>query len=774
MASERGARRAKETRITEIFTAFEQAIAVAIGGDRTQVHDTTLRLSLAVIAVRLAARRALLPSKVSSLERTELERLLEQNDWLFFYLAEGANLPATAGASIGAERRDDALLDLRSSREIDSLTRLRGAARHGFDLSLHRFTTDVDRTVDELAGANDGDVELLGMMYEANLGETRGSSGSHFTPPGLTSELLAHASLTDARDPPRRICDPSMGTGAILIEACRRLTTLDRSRSDVARDVLYGVDRDPRAVELARLSIWLFCSHRGAAPRDVVRNLRVGDSLTGVSTHTAAPRVARVLTDEKDAFDWPLEFPEVFGSERPGFDRIVANPPFLGGQKISTRLGVDYRRRLVDTLAEGRGGNIDLCAFFLLRAVELLSPSGSFAFIATSTIAQGDTREAGLEKVMARGVTLYRAATKMPWPGKASLEIALVWGTRQTPAPAAVLNGREVEAISAHLAESGAVVHGSPRRIVENRGLAYVGSYVLGRGFVLDRAGADKLCDEDPRSAEVIVPYLDGRDITESCPVAPSRWVIQLDERSEDEARDYRAIWRHLERHVKPERMSKDAIRYPRMVHTWWRHWNNRRALYARTRTLDQMIVRARVSSTHGFAFVPTRLVASEQVVVFAFDDDARFGVLQSSLHEHWVTAHASTLGAGLRYTPSDCLETFPFPPLDPQIAQCAGALRVEREQASRDRRLGLTALYRELHAGVPWLETLRTLTAALDRAVVDAYGWGDLALDHGPYDTPRGKRFCVSPDVARELIRRLQTTNAKLTPTSSGPTSEG
>ena len=67
---------------------------------------------------------------------------------------------------------------------------------------------------------------------------------------------------------------------------------------------------------------------------------------------------------------WPLEVPDVM--EQGGFDAIVGNPPFLGGQKLTGALGRDLRDWLVNVLAGGTRGSADLVAYFFLRAVALL------------------------------------------------------------------------------------------------------------------------------------------------------------------------------------------------------------------------------------------------------------------------------------------------------------------------------------------------------------------------------------------------------------------
>jgi len=110
---------------------------------------------------------------------------------------------------------------------------------------------------------------------------------------------------------------------------------------------------------------------------------------------------------------WPLAFPEVFMDRpRPGFDAMIGNPPFIGSQHISGVMGTDYREYLVRWLAGGTKGKADLVAYFFLRAARL---AGSFGLLATNTIAQGDTREVALDRLVAAGWTITRAIKSVKW-----------------------------------------------------------------------------------------------------------------------------------------------------------------------------------------------------------------------------------------------------------------------------------------------------------------------------------------------------------------------
>jgi hypothetical protein len=126
---------------------------------------------------------------------------------------------------------------------------------------------------------------------------------------------------------------------------------------------------------------------------------------------------------ERRPIHWPIEYPEVFDSKSRGFDAIVMNPPFLGSQRTRHALGDAYREYLFSTIGRGVRGIADLCAFFLLRAAQLVSQDSTFGSLATNTVAQGDTRRVGLDQLVQEG-RIYRAVRTRLWPGLANTESA--------------------------------------------------------------------------------------------------------------------------------------------------------------------------------------------------------------------------------------------------------------------------------------------------------------------------------------------------------------
>ncbi|MGA4902720.1 Eco57I restriction-modification methylase domain-containing protein [Streptomyces griseoincarnatus] len=456
---------------------------------------------------------------------------------------------------------------------------------------------------------------------------------------------------------------------------------------------------------------------------------------------------------------WPLEFPEVMGvGSATGFDAVVGNPPFLGGKKLSGPLGHDYREYLVNRLAAGTRGHADLCAYFLLRNLSI-APGRRTGIIATNTIAQGDTREVGLDRATEDGWTVYRAIKSQPWPGTATLEVSLLWpsgqvGTDETP----VLDGQEVRGITANL-DAKSRTSGKPYQLAANESQAFQGETLRGMGFILESGDAKALIMEDPKYAEVVSPYLSGEDLNSRADQSASRWVIDFQDWSEEKARQYPKAWDIVERTVKPAR-DKAA---PGSPIKFWHHWRHRPEMHEAISGLEQVIVIARVSSTAAATLAPTEQVFHDKVVVFPTGETTRLAILNSSMHVAWAWKWSATMKADLQYAPSDCFETFPFPDATDALRVTGRALDQHRRSASTAHGIGLTDLYNLVHsksASSTDIEAVRQAHVEVDRAVAKAYDWTDLDLEHGFHPTPQGERFTVAPAVRIEILDRLLELN--------------
>jgi len=219
-------------------------------------------------------------------------------------------------------------------------------------------------------------------------------------------------------------------------------------------------------------------------------------------------------TVERRPFHWPVVFPEIFvDTPDPGFDAIIGNPPFLGGQKISGTFGDDYLNWMQRWDGYGVTGSADLSARFVLRAERLLSRRGQLGYLTVNTLAEGATLRVGLEQI---GLHIRAGRTSHPWPTKSvSLQIVEFWASRVKPAKNTYrLDDEDVPAIGKDLQPQGRVA-GRPHRLRENENIAYQGSNILGLGFTLADDQRAELITRDPCNAEIIQPYVIGRDLNQ-------------------------------------------------------------------------------------------------------------------------------------------------------------------------------------------------------------------------------------------------------------------
>lgn len=116
-----------------------------------------------------------------------------------------------------------------------------------------------------------------------------------------------------------------------------------------------------------------------------------------------------------------------------------------------------------------------------------------------------------------------------------------------------------------------------------------------------------------------------------------------------------------------------------------------------------------------------------------------------------------------LRYTPTDCFETFPFPALLDGLESIGERYHAHRQQIMLARQEGLTKTYNRFHnpdEASADIATLRELHVEMDTAVAAAYGWSDLELGHGFHETKQGIRYTISEAARREVLARLLKLN--------------
>jgi type I restriction-modification system DNA methylase subunit len=743
-------------------------------------------------------------------------------------------------------------------------------------------------------------------------GPERRRTSSHYTPRTLSDPIVRRTLepllATMGESPPSerilslKICDPAMGSGAFLVGACRFLgAELERAwvregrAADIAREhgnvplfakrlvaqrCLYGVDKNPLAVGLAKLSLWLETLAKDEPFTFLDHALKHGDSLVGLSLdqvrafhwapeeqvelakreidlalsdgvrarqeilelakgedalHEYADEKQRLLFEADDAlsrvrllgdlvvgaffahekpkdreaervrrrdkavawlrdggappeelramqrdvrakvptFHWMTEFPEVFHAERADpldggrvnrvamMDAFVGNPPFAGKNSITESSGKRTIDWFMATRPEVAGKpNTDLCAYFFRRAADLLGDHGAIGFVATNTIAQGDTRSMGLKALVDAGAVIYEARSSMAWPGDASVSVAVVHlalGSVAKATGAHRLDREVVEAIDSRLSPHRERT--DPRRLAANAGIAFMGGKLVGVGLAVSVEEYADLVRKEERNAEVLRPYLGGEELNSNPGGAFDRYMIDFTPYTLDEARKWPDLLRIVEDKVRPARERDKRGTYKTY---WWRPGESGGALRAALNGHARCLVSANVTKHLMFSFQSADYFFSQTLYAFALDDFARFAVLQSRVHEPWARLLSSSMRTDLRYSASECFDTFPFPdPLPASLERAGQAFYEARAAYMTKHRRGLTETYnrmKEASEDDAEIVALRRLSEAMDREVLGAYGWGDLvvpAFEAAEGDAGRG-RF------EEEVVDRLFALNGE------------
>jgi hypothetical protein len=831
--------------------------------------------------------------------------------------------------------------------------------------------------VEELGSIYEGLLELApvintdGRNYEFTYekGSERSSSGSHYTPEDLVKPLIQHSLeyLIEDRVQPYykgkttadaaiqsllslKVADVACGSGHILLSAARRIAhevariesgeqqpnpqSFRKALKQVIRHCIYGVDKNPLAVELCKVALWLESHNPGEPLNFLDHHIKCGDAIVGLAhrselengiadeafktlpgddkdiaaayrnknkqerkmkTQTtlqfdaavleevnaviekfnlfknlpettpeevakkekeyrnfeksvermrlkqlADAQVAQFFIPKTEAtkaylmtdaeyrnflrnvnkgmgplqsqklayvetllpqyrfFHWFIEFPEVF--QEGGFDCVLGNPPFLGGQKLSGSFGDAFLENIKYQFAPI--GAVDLVTYFFRRIFNIIKPKGFQSLISTNTVAQGRSREDGLDVIFQHGGSINFAIKSMKWPGIAAVEVALVTITKQSWKGKFYLGNKEVKTITQYLDDNENI--GNPYPLKQNEDKSFMGSIPLGEGFVLEKEEASELIRQNKSNSEAIFPYLNGDNLNNSFKQEAERFIINFYEMPETRAKQkYPELFQIVENRVKPHRhregnkMGRDK---------YWIYYRPVMKMYRTIAPLSKVLVIARTSKTGAFVFVNSNQVLNANLTVIAIDNFSQFTVLQSTFHINWAWTYATKLKTDLIYQPTDVFETFPFPQnlsiqQKDKLETIGEAYHEHRRQLMLGMQLGLTKTYNLFHSKaitaegvdeedkqvaalqknlektegtIPFEEAiqgilkLRALHVQMDEEVLEAYGWTDIKLHHDFYEVdylPENDRirFTIHPDARKEVQKRLLELNHKI-----------
>jgi hypothetical protein len=687
------------------------------------------------------------------------------------------------------------------------------------------------------AGKNWADVEpaIFGTLLENALDDPeRAALGAHFTPRAFVERLVLPAIMEPLRtewdgvkaaavaeeqagkrdEAARvvsdfhgslasvRVLDPACGSGNFLyvaLELMKRLEgevldllgTLRRGEGDrlalsgatVDPHNFLGLDKNPRAVPVAELVLWIGwlqwhtrMNGAKAPPEPILRdfhNIRFADALltysqempdqdaagNAVTRWSGKTRLHPITgEDVPDETDRVLMLRPVSAKPTlwPQADFIIGNPPFIAGKDLRTELGDGYTEELWAAYPKVPE-SVDLALFFWWKGTQAVAAGSArrFGFITSNSLRQVFCRRVIADALAApKPVHLAFAIPDHPWadgantaavriamtvvaPGRGNGRLLTVTAETDAEVPEVTLAVR-AGAINADLTIGASPDAAKPLRA--NERIASPGVKLHGAGFIVDPATARSLGLGRIAGLERhIRQYRNGRDL-----VGRSRnvMVIDLDGLTEVEVRRrYPAVFQHVLLNVKPEREQNNE---PYRRNNWWLFGRNNQLMRGAISGLPRYIATGETAKHRIFQFLPAEILPDNMVVCIATAEAFHLGVLSSRIHVAWTLAAGGVLEDRPRYNKTLCFDPFPFPDATSQ-QQTEIATLAEELDALRKRVLAaysfltLTMLYNvleKLRSGATLTPTERDTHEAgqvsilhhvhtrLDEAVTAAYGW--------------------------------------------------
>ena len=515
-----------------------------------------------------------------------------------------------------------------------------------------------------------------------------------------------------------RVLDPACGSGNFLYLALQSLKDiehrvileaeelgLERAFHQVGPETLHGIEINPYAAELARVTVWIgeiqWMLKHGLPPsrNPILKKLDQIECRDALLIYEDGGPDSGALFDEAQ---WPK------------VDVIVGNPPFLGGSRMRDELGDKYTEAL-RAKYEGRvPGGADLVTYWFEKARAQIEAgqAGRAGLVATNSIRGGANRKV-LERILATVIPgraqrepgiqsavnhldsrargndssegmpcrIYHAWSDEPWINEgAAVRVSILCFSSVRPEPVeaqqradggstssprtAFLDGRVVAGINADLTNkdvgSDTFDITKVQRLLENTYVSFQGASKKAK-FEIEGALARKwLALPNPHgkpNSDVVRPWANGFEISRR---PQDMWIIDFGlDRSEKDAALYEQPFSQVLEHVKPvSTANRDVV----VARNWWRLARPRPDMRAAMANCSKYVATIAHAKYRLFVWFDIAVLPDQALIVFARSDDIFFGILHSHFHELWSLRMGTSLEDRPRYTPTTCFETFPFP----------------------------------------------------------------------------------------------------------------
>lgn len=643
---------------------------------------------------------------------------------------------------------------------------------------------------------------IFGNIFEDSLSEkTRHTTGSHFTYESDIMRIVEPTILRPWRERINsakslsellkikeelanfKILDPACGSGNFLFVSFRELKHLEldlfekilnyesmkaeRLHSGINGHNFYGIDKQPFAVELAKVTLSM-AKKFAADDFNKFMTIKLGYTQQRFLDEKEEPLPFDNLDDNFIAGDSLfIDWPDV--------NAIIGNPPFQSKNKMQEEFGTAYLNQLREKYPN-MPGKADYCVYWFRKAQDTLHFGGRAGLVGTNTISQTNSREGGLDYILSNNGAIVEAVASMPWSGSAVVHVSIVnWvkgiDISNVKKKLAIQKGEkkdgpwkeyELDTIPSSLTNTTDVTQAIDLAVNKDSKVCYQGQTHGNEGFLLTQEQYEKLIKSEPETKEVLFPYLIADELVGSIDSKPERYVIDYQPRDIYQAQKYKNTFKILEEKVLQARLTayeKEKLRnsiarlnnpkarvnrhHEGFYKRWWLLSYGREDLINKLKTVNRYIACSRVTRRPIFEFISSNIRPNDALQVFTLNDDYSFGILQSSLHWEWFKARCSTFKDDYRYTSETIFDSFPWPqwgdlkfdddkttqnkkaPLDiaKNIAKAAQELRTERSKIRLESHLSLRDMYRTLE--LPGVNSLKEAHNKLDNAVRDAYNYG-------------------------------------------------
>lgn len=582
-------------------------------------------------------------------------------------------------------------------------------------------------------------VEILGNAYERFLGKTiavtadhkikiedkpevRKAGGVFYTPQYIVDYIVGQTigKWVTGKTPDDvaalRVLDPSCGSGSFLLGAFRFLldwhkkyylantakyakskikpfdekgflTNAERKR--ILTNNLFGVDLDPQAVEVTKLSLLLKALEGETASSvkslglervlpSLDKNIKCGNSLVGLDFPDESVR----------PFGWKQAFPGVFANK--GFDIVIGNPPYVRQELLGATL-----KNYLQTNYKVSHGTADLYAYFFEKGMDILKPEGVFSIIVANKWMRANYGEplrrflknTDILEISDFGdLPVFNQATTYP------CIITLRKSDREKKVRVANIRTLDFGNLATHIAEiarpmqkadlddsgwslAGAVSQNLLKKIAAVGvtldkyvdGKIYYGIKTgLNEAFVIDEATKKALIKADPKAKQIIKPFLAGRDIKRNEQPSPDKFLILIPRGVTNKKRGklspedwmeatYPSIWEHF----KPFK-EKAIARYDQGE--FW--WELRACEYYDQFEVPKITVPAIVKSA-SYAYDTKGIFSNDKTFIIPHSDKYLLAILNSKACDFYLKSIASTKQGGyFEYKPM-YVSKLPIPVLD-------------------------------------------------------------------------------------------------------------